>query len=279
MHTGADQVLLTRDAETPVRRPGRDQHRMALDLLPAGQSQADVAGLSTLGGDLIDAHGAEQFDLVTTRLCDESLGEVRTANAFGEAGIVVDALGDAGLAAEPAAFDHHGVNAFSGRIDRGGEPGRAAADDREVVAAPLRLEGEPELARQHLVGGIDEHLGTVEDDGRNRAAALLQLLDVLERDRVLVDVDPVVGHALLREESLRALAVRAPRSAIDGDLRHQVSFERSALMPARVPRKRSTIRPLALMTINVGGSITLYSEVISSLASFTLAYGTLYVRS
>ena len=73
---------------------------------------------------------------------------------------------------------------------------------------------------------------------------LLQLLDVLEPGGVLVDVDPLVGDPLFGEESLRALAVRAPRSAVDGDLGHQPSRVRSALTPDSVPRKRSTMLPL-----------------------------------
>ena len=192
----------------------------------ARQMQTSPAS-EPVDGDVLDAHCAEQLHLVAPRLRDESLGEVSAADALRKSRVVVDALGDAGLAAEPAAFDHDGVDALARRVDRGRESRRAATDDRQVVAAALGLEREPELARQLLVGGLDEHVRPVEDDGRDRAAAFLQLLDVLEPGRVLVDVDPVVRNALLREESLRAFAVGAPRCAVDGDLRHTVSRVRS----------------------------------------------------
>ena len=127
---------------------------------------------------LLDAHRAQQLDLVATRLGDEALGQVSAADAVGKSGVVVDALGDAGLAAEPAALDHHGVDALAGGVDGGRETGRATADDREVVAAALGLQGQPELASQLLVGGVDEHVRPVEDDRRDRPATVLQLLDM-----------------------------------------------------------------------------------------------------
>ena len=152
MHAGTDEVVLAGNAEAPVRRPGRDEHRVCLDLLAARQAKADVTGLRPLGGDVLDAHGAEQLDLVATRLGDEALGKIGAAHALGESRVVVDALGHAGLATEPAALDHDGVDSLPRRVDRGGEPGGAAADDCEVVAAALGLEREPELARELLVG-------------------------------------------------------------------------------------------------------------------------------
>ena len=232
MHARTDEIVLTGNAEAPVRRSGGDEGGVRLDLLAARQAQAHVPGLRPLGGDALDAHGAEQLDLVATRLGDESLGQISAADAVGEPRVVVDALGDAGLAAEPAALDDHRVDALSRRVDRRREPGGAAADDREVVAGALGLEGETELARQLLIGGLDEDVGAVEDDRRDRPPALLQLLDVPQPVGVLVDVDPVVRDALLGEESLRALAVRTPRRAVDRDLRHEVSCVRSPPTPA-----------------------------------------------
>src|ERR1019366_7191975 len=224
MNAGADQIVLAGNAEAAIRGPCGDQCRVGLDLLTAGETQADVTRLRPFGGDVLDADRAQELDLVATGLGDEALGE-----------------------------------------------GDAATDDREVVAPALGLEREPELARQLLVGRLDEHVGPVKDDRRNRAASLLQLLDVLQGGGIVVDVHPLVGDALLRQESFRALAIGAPGSAVDGDPGHQPRRERSVPTPARVPRKRSTILPFASMMITVGGERTLYSEAIRSLASLTLA--------
>ena len=54
----------------------------------------------------------------------------------------------------------------------------------------------------------------------------------------------------------------------------QVSRLSSALTPTSVPRKRSTMTPLVSMMITVGGSSTLYSEMMTSFTSSTLGYGT-----
>src|ERR1019366_767536 len=270
VHSRSDQVVLAGNAESPVGRTGCDEHGVRLDLLAVGQPQADVTRLRSFGGDRLDAHRAEEFDLVATRLGDEALGKVRTANTLGEPGVVVDALRDAGLTAETAALDHHRVDALAGRVDGRGEPRRAATDDCQVVAAAFGLEREPELAGELVVGGLDEHVGAVEDDCGNRASAVLQLLDVLQGGSVLIDVDPVVGDPLFGEESLRALAVRAPRSAVDGDLRHQDSRDRSVFTPDSVPRNRLTMLPLVSMMMTVGGLRTLYSEAMTSLESLTL---------
>src|ERR1039457_117405 len=267
---GADEVVLAGNPEASIGRSGGDERRVRLDLLAARQAQADVARPGAVRGDRLDAHGTEELHLVAPGLSDEAFGEISTTDALWKSGVVVDPLGDTGLATEPAALDHDGIDAFSRGIDRGGEPGRTAADDREVVATALGLEGQPELARQLLVGRVDEHFRAAEDDRWNRAPALLQFLDVLQAGGILVDVDPVIRDPLFRQKSLCAFAVGAPRRAVDGDLGHQVSRVRSELSPERVPRKRSTMLPLASMMITTGGAGTLYSDAMTSLASVTL---------
>src|SRR6185437_15002859 len=144
MDAGADQVVLAGNTETPVRGSGGDERGVRLDLLAACKAQADVPRLGAIRLDLLDAHGAEQLDLVAARLGDETLGEIAAA-AVWESRVVVDPLGDARLAAEPAALDHNRVDALARRVDGGSQSGRAAADDRQVVAAALGLEGQPEL--------------------------------------------------------------------------------------------------------------------------------------
>src|SRR5579863_4360309 len=99
---------------------------MRLDLLSAREAEADVARLRSLCGDALDADRAQQLDLVAARLRDEALRQVRAADSFGEPRVVVDPLGDAGLAAEPAALDDHCVDALARRVDCRGEAGGAA---------------------------------------------------------------------------------------------------------------------------------------------------------
>src|SRR6202035_3064497 len=62
----ADEVVLARDTEPAVRRPGCDQRRVCLDLLATGEVQADVTSLGALEGDVLDAHRAQELNLVAT---------------------------------------------------------------------------------------------------------------------------------------------------------------------------------------------------------------------
>src|SRR4051794_297630 len=59
-------------------------------------------------------------------------GELGAAGAGGEAEVVLDRARGARLAAERGALDDQGVEALGRTVDRGAEPGRAAADDDEV---------------------------------------------------------------------------------------------------------------------------------------------------
>ena len=60
------------------------------------------------------------------------LGQLGAADALGEARVVADHRAGPGLAADGLVLDDHGPQAFGGRVDRGGEPGRARADYRHV---------------------------------------------------------------------------------------------------------------------------------------------------
>src|SRR5579863_2598212 len=174
VHARADEIVFTGNAESPVRRPRGDEHRMRLDLLAAREAEAYVAGFGPLRGDLLDAHGAEQLNLVAAGLGDESFREVGATDAVGESGVVVDSLGDTRLSAETAALDHHRVDAFSRRVDRGREACRTATDDRQVVAPALGFERQAQLAGELLIGRLDEDVAAVEHDRRNRPPTLLQ---------------------------------------------------------------------------------------------------------
>src|SRR5476651_1825907 len=108
MHTGADEIVFPGDTKATVGGAGRDERRMGLDLLAARQPQAHITGRRPFGRDALDAHGAEQFDLIPPRLGDEALRQVGAPDAVGKARVVVDSLSDASLSAESAALDNDG---------------------------------------------------------------------------------------------------------------------------------------------------------------------------
>src|SRR5262249_33102430 len=79
-----------------------------------------------------------------------------TCDAVRESGIVVDALGDAGLSTEAGLVDDDRFDALAGRINGRRETGRTAADDHQVILRSVGFECEPELARELIVRRFQE---------------------------------------------------------------------------------------------------------------------------
>ena len=78
-----------------------------------------------------------------------ALGQLGAADAVGEAGVVVEPLGHAGLAAERRAVERRASRRFSrARVDRRGEPGRPAADDHQVVRRDARVAARARASRR-----------------------------------------------------------------------------------------------------------------------------------
>ena len=101
----------------------------------------------------------------------------------GEAEVVLDARALAGLAARGVALDHHRAQALRRAVDRGGQPGRPAADHHQVVeAAPRRACVSPTRSATSRSAGALEHppsgntstgrrAGSVAGRGDSRAAS------------------------------------------------------------------------------------------------------------
>ena len=71
----------------------------------------------------------QQLGAEAARLIGRAAGEVRAAQAGGEAEVVLDPAGLAGLAAGRLALDHDRAQALRRAVDGGGQTRRAAADD------------------------------------------------------------------------------------------------------------------------------------------------------
>src|SRR4030095_5858405 len=84
-------------------------------------------------------HGAE-----LSRLERRPPGELGAGEARRKAEVVLYPRARARLTARGDALDHERAEALGGGVDRGGEPGRAAAEHHDVEALPavLRLEDE-----------------------------------------------------------------------------------------------------------------------------------------
>ena len=134
MHARADEVVFARHAETPIGGAEAKQHRPGSILRPVSRLHAPVAAIDLDGGDFL---GGEDFDPEALSLGAKAVGELGAGDPFGEAGEVIEPLRDARLAANAAAFDDEDIQPFARGIERSRQPGRAAADDNEVVEAAL----------------------------------------------------------------------------------------------------------------------------------------------
>src|SRR5207245_10705516 len=91
-----------------------------------------------VGCDSLDVLGGQDLDAKTLGLLAQAIGELGAADAFGKSGEVVEPLGNARLAADAAALDHERLDAFAGWVEGGGEAGRPAAVDDDVVELSRR---------------------------------------------------------------------------------------------------------------------------------------------
>ncbi len=113
--------------------------------------------VGAFAANLTHADGGKQLDVEAPGLLLEAVSEVATSDAIGKAGIVLDAVGDAGLAAEAAFLDDDCIEAFSAGVDAGGEPGGAPADDGYVVERQRSLQVESEFLGELFIRWFDEH--------------------------------------------------------------------------------------------------------------------------
>ena len=127
-HAVAEQLLLGGQAEHAGLGAGRDDHRPAPELAVAdpdperGLGEVDPVGV---GGDEL---GAEALGLLP-----ELHHQLGTEDAVGEAGVVLDVGREHELPAGADALDDDGLEVGATRVDRGGQSGRAGADDDELV--------------------------------------------------------------------------------------------------------------------------------------------------
>ena len=237
----------------PERRgstPGARITARACGALAVGDHGVAALRVAAEPGDGLDLAqvGAELLGLLL-----HLLGEVEAGDALGEAGVVLDELGEGDLAAGHVALEDDGVEAAAAAVDAGREAGRAGADDDDVdvgggVAGGFRHE-------VSFVGGQDGGVGQREyTRGRSpprsqqlRAHELLGDLHRVER-RALAQVvgdDPQV-EAVLDGDVLadaadvhRVLALGVERQRVlqlaPGRRRPRCRARRRA---AREPRRR-----------------------------------------
>ncbi len=118
------------DAELAVGDARRDDDRARLDVAAVGAQQVVRAlGPGLERGDL---PAGEELHAEADRLVAGALGQPHAGDPAREAEVVADHRARAGLPADRLGLEHDRGEALAGAVHRGGEAGRAGADDRQV---------------------------------------------------------------------------------------------------------------------------------------------------
>ena len=128
-HALARQFRLAGHAEVVVLRPSGHDHRTREVLLAGGRDpKAAVLCAFERGRAFVDELRPELL-----RLLEDVLGEVEAVHALGKARVILHEVGRRNLTARDHAFEDDGGTASAGAIDGGGQPGAAAANDRDIT--------------------------------------------------------------------------------------------------------------------------------------------------
>ena len=149
----------SRRRSRPPARPGRAARRLQP---PEGHAGGEEDGMSRhrrliietelpvppLHRQALDVAGGQNLHAEALGLGHGPLGEVASAQAFGEPGVVLDLGAVPRLTAGNLLLDHDGADPFRGGIHRGGQSRRPAADDEQVVERLVRARYPAQSARR-----------------------------------------------------------------------------------------------------------------------------------
>ena len=113
-----------------VRHARREHDAVGGDLRAVAELH-DAGRAARLQAD--DVAGGEHLGAELRGLAAGPVGELGAGHAVGEAEVVLDPRALPGLPAGRLALDEHGAQALRRPVDGAAQPGRAAADDDEVV--------------------------------------------------------------------------------------------------------------------------------------------------
>ena len=130
MDPGADEIRFTLGGSPSVRGTGGNEHRVGQVRVPGRCFHDQGVVFASHSG---DRDGLEYFHAVTLSLAGHALSQFVPRHPVREAGVVVETLGHASLAAEGRLLDDEYRKILARRVDGGGDSRRTAPDDDQVV--------------------------------------------------------------------------------------------------------------------------------------------------
>src|SRR5579884_1129840 len=161
----------------------------------------------------------EELHAKALRLLDDALSEFSPCNAFREARIIIESLGNASLSTQTATFDNQDIVTIAGGINRGSQTGGTTTNHDQIVEFALCFCVQAQLSCKFRVGWLDQQRAIVKYYGGDRQAAVLHFLYERLSFLVFLNVDVVVADTLFAKKFFAALAIATPIGAIEFDIR------------------------------------------------------------
>src|SRR5688572_3874743 len=130
VHPGADERVDAGNVESPHFYSTGDQHRITAQLRAVGELHDAIRIVTS---DLCDLLRREDLRTETFRLLGRPPRQVGTTHALGEAEVVLDERAGSRLTTRRAPLDQQRAQSLGRAVYSGGEPGRSAADNDDVV--------------------------------------------------------------------------------------------------------------------------------------------------
>ena len=162
------QLLDARHLEAPVLDPRRHHHGVGPNLAPVAEAARPATSRAPRSG---DRPRREHLRAETLGLRGRPAGEVGAREPHRETQVVLDPRALARLPARRLALDQHRPQALRCAVHRGGQPGRAAADDHQVVERHLGPVADPGRARRAPPSSAPQRLTAGSNTSGSRAAA------------------------------------------------------------------------------------------------------------
>ena len=235
--------------DLPVGDARCDQHAVRAQRAAAARSTIRPAP-STRRADGV-LHG-QQLGAEPAGLVGRAAGQIRAAQSCREAQVVLDAARLTGLPARRLALDQHGAESLRRSVDGGGQAGRAAADDHEVVVVLRRLRRDSESAGELEDRGLLEHTPSSSRATGRRASSTPMTCSSSRASPSRSTSSQRAGTPLRARKSRRscvALEKRCPISAHAAGLEErarlpggeQILEHREELLLGRIPRLEQVV--------------------------------------
>ena len=209
---GPRQAVGIREVQLPVLDARRDEERLAAHLRPVGEPDHLVRVLHGHAHDLLRG---QDLRPEAAGLGHGSARQVGAGQAGREAQVVVDPRRGPGLAARGLPLHHQGLESLGRPVDGGGQAGRSAAHDDQVVERQGGVRPQADPLGDLGVGRADEVGPVGEDDQRLAGGVDAGAGDELGCLRLRLDVEPAVRDLVAGQVVLDLVGPRRPAVADD----------------------------------------------------------------